>query len=181
MKWVFIIGLLLMSCSNPLEDINTNFFKRYPEYREYAEKRMEQERVALHNPYYAPIFNVSILMGKFRYLPEIINYIPDILVIFALDLRGDCDTASVLGEWALEEVGIPARRIKIQTPEGSHRIAISNDNKIFITTNSSGSADVVEIEGNDWNIFIKDYFEFSSTDVKKERGDDLLSVHPKEC
>jgi len=135
-----------------MNDINTDFFKRFPEYREYAELRMEQERDALHNPHYSPLHNVSVLMGKFRYLPELVDYELDILIIFARDLQGDCDTAAILGEWALEEIGIPARRMNMKIPGGDHQICISNDNKVFITLN-----DVVEIKGH-WGKFLYNYF-----------------------
>ncbi|GAF88218.1 unnamed protein product, partial [marine sediment metagenome] len=66
-------------------------------------------------------------------------------------------TCAILGEWALNEIGVPSRRMNIKTPDGWHQVCLSNDNSVFITVTSGGSADVVEIEGH-WGKFLYNYF-----------------------
>ena len=102
---------------------------------------MEEERGKLYD-----IKDVRNLQAKFYSLDQTPPYKQDILTLFHHNLRGDCDDATVLGIWALENINIPSREIILvesKTRE-SHSMAVSNDNRYMISNN------MINVLGERW-------------------------------
>lgn len=70
--------------------------------------------------------------------------------MFRRGFVGDCSTASVLGEWALERIGMPASIYMLWSPahEWAHGVAVSDDGTVLIS-----NRDVALIDRPDewWN------------------------------
>lgn len=77
------------------------------------------------------------LQSNFKTCYEERNWQSDILTLFYYDLWGDCEDASVLGIWALGNIGIPAKEMYLYDKESNsyHSICVSYDNKIMISNN----------------------------------------------
>ena len=119
--------------TNPVseKDEVDEFWFWNPELREYAEQRMEQERLKLHT-----IRDVEKLQVQFKNIWELENFEPTIEIVFARDLIGNCRSAAVLGQWSLKQIGIESRFVDLSGNNvRGHRICMSNDNTIMITNN----------------------------------------------
>ena len=145
--WALLL-CLLVSCHNPL-DMNDQFERNNPEEYQQGLERMAEAKAALHT-----LADVRALMGRFRYVTEPVGWTPTIEVMFARDLTDDCDGAAVLGEWALEQIGIPARTCSLVRTGYRHAVAISRDNTIMIS-----NAEVVEIPPQAWVEAVLTWFE----------------------
>ncbi len=130
-----LIGMmmLMMSCSNPIspepKDPNAVFWAAHPELITSTDASMKAEQARLIN-----IDNVRSLMWRFTYVPEIEPFLPTVKTVFARNLCGDCQSAAVLGQWALECIGIEA---SLAVLKGSgmlpHMIALAGNHRIFVS------------------------------------------------
>lgn len=145
---LLIICCLFFACNNPL-NMNDQFEKNNPEEYQIGVERMIEAKKNLHT-----LGDVQKLMKQFVYITEPIGWTPTIEVMFARNLADDCDGAAVLGEWALEQIGIPSRRCSLIRADNHHAIAISNDNSIMISNN-----EVISIPVNAWVEAVLTWFE----------------------
>ena len=130
-KYIAVVGFLfLLACCNPFADKDYN--KLTDAKRASAEHDMAVRAATLNT-----IDDVRIFMWEFTYIPEPIDWWPTIYVVFARNLSGDCQSAAVLGKWALKQIGISSD-IYILSSGGnrsSHVIAVSKDGTIIISNN----------------------------------------------
>ncbi len=114
----------------------------------YAQLLMARAAAGLHD-----LGDVRDLQARFIWQQDNSYGYPTIVQVFQNYLRGDCASAAVLGQWSLDNIGIPATKYMLwssNAPVG-HSICISDDHRIVI-----GNITVVEIEpGDNWqaNVF----------------------------
>ncbi len=129
-----IMALICTMCTtNPVSEKDTikEFWFWYPELREYAEQRMEQEKSKLHT-----VQDVKRLQNSFRTIQEIEDFEPTIEIVFARELVGNCKSAAALGKWSLEQIGIESSFYNLSgNGVPSHRVCVSEDKHIMITNN----------------------------------------------
>lgn len=146
--------LLMMNCArNPMApeptDPNVIFWQNHVELLAPARAQMEADRALLIN-----VDSVRSLMWRFQYVSEIQPFLPTIETVYARNLCGDCQTAAVLGKWALECIGIEASLTMLKG-EGRqpHMITLSNDHRLFIS-----NRDVVWLPETGWeNSILKSF------------------------
>lgn len=125
-----LLLLLLVStgCANDI--VGWSYDK---EQTQLAMAQMDSVKVNLHT-----IWDVSRLMKRFVYEPQtfIWNYTPSIETVFLKKLTGNCQFSAVLGKWALECIGVPARLVSIYRDDSWHLIAVAEtEDKIIVITN----------------------------------------------
>ena len=89
--------------------------------------------------------DVRILMSNFEWTSDgIIDWQPWVETIFSRRFKDDCDGAAVLGKWALEQIGIKSRIVRLwaKGKTQGHSVCVSNDNQIMIS-----NGDVIELNG----------------------------------
>lgn len=89
--------------------------------------------------------DVRILMSSFEWTSDgIIDWQPWVETIFNRRFRDDCDGAAVLGKWALEQIGIKSRIVRLwaKGKVQGHSVCVSEDNRIMIS-----NSDVIELDG----------------------------------
>ena len=112
--WILFI-CLYVNCSHPLSSSQRT--------------EMAQTQASLHS-----LADVAVLMKRFVYT-DYQPFAPSIETVFASQLRGDCKTAAVLGQWALNSIGMPARIVSLSRDDDYHAVAVALDGTVFISNN----------------------------------------------
>ena len=107
-----------------------------------GQKRMDSARAFLWT-----IEDVRALMSMFEPIPEVVEWWPTVETVFARKLHGDCQSAAVLGKWALEQIGIPASIFLLHRNgwNVNHAIAVAFDGTVIISNRN-----VLEIPSGNW-------------------------------
>jgi hypothetical protein len=128
-----------------------------------AETENARARLATTAARLDDVGDVRQLVRGFTYLVEPVDWWPSILFIFArMDATGhyygDCQTAAVMGHWALERIGHRAGIWYLQA-DGmqNHTIAVSDDGLLVVD-----GSEVYEIQG-DWRNAMRNLYPWVET------------------
>ena len=100
--------------------------------------------------------DVRLLMRQFIWTEDrFIDWQPWIITLFHKQFKDDCDGAAVLAKWALHQVGVESRIIRLWkkgSTEG-HSVCVSNDNKIIISNDDYSDIDKTPFPQNVYDYF----------------------------
>jgi hypothetical protein len=106
--------------------------------------------------------DVRRFMSHFEWIPEPVEWQPTPLVTFARKQHGDCQTAAVMGAWALSRIGKPAAVYTIRAGlfKESHAIAVSDDRTVMVSNDELIPLLVLPGNGsNEWENYLFSCFD----------------------
>lgn len=98
-----------------------------------------------------PIENIKgirILLKKFKWVSEKIDYRPWIITLVNKNFNDDCDGAAILGKYVFENLGYKTHiyHLKSNNEFGGHAVAVTKDKRFMISNNHLYTFSTKDIE-----------------------------------
>ena len=111
--------------------------------------------------------DVQTFQSRFKYTADKwFDWRPWVITFFARDMFGDCDDASIAGQWALQQIGVESHILSLRDSTGEHdghAICVSNDNETTIMISNDR---IVRFKSDDYCAFILRWFDYLYDTIK---------------